>query len=225
MSHSARKHLHLGNDEYDESIRRFIPGYEAMLGVAADAVAAVEPTLALDLGAGTGALSDALLQRPEIKAVELLDVDPEMMAQSRQRLERFGDRVRFTQRSYHEPLPCGDAFAASLSLHHIPTIEAKSAFYARVFDALRPGGVFVNADVSMPEDSVGKNRLYRYWADHLVASGIAEERAWQYFDEWSEEDTYLPRETELAELLEHGFEAECVWENGPLGVVVAKKPT
>ncbi len=223
MSHCARKHLRLGNDAYDEAIRRFIPGYEAMLAIAADAVAAVKPRRVLDLGAGTGALSEALLERPGIRTVELLDVDPEMIEQSRQRLRRFGDRVRFTLCSYDEPLSPGDAFAASLSLHHIATIEAKSTLYTDVFDALRPGGVFVNADVNMPIDRAERERLYRYWADHLVVSGIAEDRAWQYFEEWSDEDTYLPMEVELAELLRIGFEAECVWQDGPVGVLVAKK--
>ena len=223
MSHNVREHLRLGSDAYDEAIHRFIPGYEAMLSVTADAVAAVEPQLVLDLGAGTGALSEALLERRGVRTVELLDVDPEMMEQSRQRLVRFGDRARFTLRSYNEPLTSSDAFAASLSLHHIATIEAKSALYASAFDALRPGGVLVNADVNMPVDRAEQDRLYRYWADHLVASGIAEDRAWRYFEEWSEEDTYLPMEAELAELVRNGFEAECVWKNGPVGVVVARK--
>ncbi len=223
MAHNVRKHLHLGNDAYDEAIRRFVPGYEVMLATAADAVAAVEPALVLDLGAGTGALSEALLDRHGIGAVELLDVDPEMMAQARVRLNRFGDRARFTLRSYYEPLASSDVVTASLSLHHIPTIEAKTALFARVFDALRQGGVLVNADANMPDDRTEYDRLYRYWADHLVANGISGDRARQYFEEWSDEDTYLPMETELAALESVGFKAECVWENGPMGVLVANK--
>lgn len=223
MSHNVRKHLRLGNDAYDEAIRRFIPGYEAMLAAAAEAVAMVEPQLVQDLGAGTGALSEALLERLGIGTVELLDVDSEMLGQAQQRLRRFGDRVRFTLRSYDEPFSSCDAFAASLSLHHIATMEAKSSLFARVFGALHPGGVLVNADVNMPIDPAERDRLYRYWAKHLVASGIAEDRAWQYFEEWSDEDTYLPMEVELAELLRIGFEAGCVWQDGPVGVLVAKK--
>ena len=41
MSHSVRKHLGVEIDAYDETIRRFIPGYETALTVAADVVAAV----------------------------------------------------------------------------------------------------------------------------------------------------------------------------------------
>ncbi len=217
MSHSAREHLRLGNDEYDVAIRRFIPGYEFMLRVAAEAVSAVEPALVIDLGAGTGALSEALLERPGVGRLELLDVDPEMMDQAKERLARFSARVRFTLRSYFEHLAECDAFGASLSLHHIPTIEKKSEFFGRLFDALRPGGVFVNSDVNMPVDDEEREQLYRHWADHMVASGIDEDRAWQYFEEWSEEDTYLPLEAELAVLSDAGFEAERVWNDGPVG--------
>ena len=89
---------------------------------------------------------------------------------------------------------------------------------------MRPGGVLVNADVNMPIDQADQDQLYQYWAEHMVSRGIAEDRAWQYFEEWSEEDTYLPMEAELAELESIGFEARCVWKDGPVGVVLAKKP-
>ncbi len=223
MTHSVRRHLRLEVDDYDATIRRFIPGYERMLAVAADAVAQIRPGHVVDLGAGTGGLSEALLERDEVGTVELLDVDPEMLSRARSRLERFGDRARFTLRSYDEPFgPC-DAFAASLSLHHIPTLDGKTTLFRRAFEALRPGGVLVNADVNMPEDEDERRALYRYWADQLVRSGIPEARAWAHFEEWAEEDTYLPLEAELEVLRDVGFRAERVWNDGPVGVVVARK--
>ncbi len=224
MSHSVRRHLRLEIADYDATIRRWIPGYETMLSAAAEAVASVHPGRVVDLGSGTGALAEALLERPEVGVVELLDVDPEMLEQARTRVERFGDRAVFTLRSFDEPFgPC-DAFAASLSLHHIPSMETKTGLFARAFAALRPGGVFVNADATMPDDEAGKARLFRYWADHQVRQGISEERAFAHFDEWSEEDTYMPLEVELAALRDAGFEAGQVWAAGPIGVVVATKP-
>lgn len=224
MTHSVRSHLRVDIDAYDATIRRFIPGYEAMLEVAADAVAASEPSRVVDLGAGTGALSGALLQRPTVQVVELMDVDAEMLDQARARLERFGERVRFTLRSYDEPFEPCDAFAASLSLHHIPDLETKRALFARAFTALPPGGVLVNADANMPSEAKKRDALYRYWADHLVASGIEDARAWEHFAEWAEEDTYLPLENELSALRDVGFQARQIWANGPIGVVVATRP-
>jgi tRNA (cmo5U34)-methyltransferase len=224
MSHSVRRHLRLEIDDYDATIRRFIPGYEEMLSVAAGAVASVTPERVVDLGAGTGGLSEAILGRREVGVVELLDVDPEMMEHARSRLGRFGDRVVFTIRSYDEPFRAGDAFAASLSLHHIPSLDRKAVLFARVYDALPSGGVFVNADANMPESLEAREPLVRVWAEHQVRQGIAEDQAWAHFDEWAEEDTYLPLESELAALRRIGFEADQVWSVGPIGVVVARKP-
>ncbi len=223
MTHSVRRHLRVDIDDYDATIRCFIPGYERMLAVAADAVAQGRPGHVVDLGAGTGGLSEVLLERDEVGTVQLLDVDPEMLARARSRLERFGDRARFTLRSYDEPFEPCDAFAASLSLHHIPTLDGKTTLFRRAFEALLPWGVLVNADVNMPEDAEERRALYAHWADHQVRSGIPEERAWAHFEEWAEEDTYLPLEAELAALRSVGFRAERVWNDGPVGVVVARK--
>lgn len=224
MTHSVRRHLRIEVEEYDRTIRRFIPGYEAMLAAAAEAVARVRPSLALDLGAGSGALAEALLDRPEIGAVELIDVDPEMLALASGRVARFGERARLTRASYEEPLAPCEAVGASLSLHHLPTIERKAAVFARAFAAIGAGGVLVNADATMPRDAAGRDAAFRHWADHLVSCGIEEDRAWRHFEEWAEEDTYLPLEDELAALRAVGFRPEVVWRDGPICVVVAERP-
>lgn len=223
MSHSVRRHLRVDIAAYDTSIRRFIPGYEEMLRRAAAAVAAVRPEVVVDLGAGTGALAEALLGRPEVGTVELVDVDREMLDQAGKRLEPFGPRAHFSLRSFDDVLPQCDAVAASLALHHIPTLKEKEALFRRLHEALRPGGVFVNADVTMPALDPERARGWREWADHLVASGIEETQAWQHFDDWAGEDTYFPLEAELDALAAAGFEARCAWRQGVSTVVVANK--
>ncbi len=227
--HRVRKHLNLQVEEYDASIRRWIPGYEQMLSKAAEAVAVVRPRLVLDLGSGTGALAQAMLRHREVQVVELVDVDPEMLDQARSRLAGFGDRVRFVLRNFDLPFPECDAMAASLSLHHIPTIEAKRHLFERAFTALRPGGVLVNADCCMPNEDTPSSRkeregLFELWATHQVNNGVSSVQAWQHFEDWSAEDAYLPLDEELAALSSVGFSAERVWNEGPIGVVVATKP-
>ncbi|MCG6988026.1 MAG: class I SAM-dependent methyltransferase [Gemmatimonadetes bacterium] len=224
LSHSVRRHLRVDIVGYDAAIRQFIPGYDTMLVRAAAAVASVAPALVLDLGAGTGALSEAILWHEGVGVVELVDVDPEMLSQARVRLKDHGDRVRFTLRSFADPIPSCDAVAASLSLHHIATLDAKAEIFRRVATALRPGGVLVNADVTMPAEGPDRDMAFRGWADHLVSSGIPEARAWKHFAEWASEDTYFPLEEELRLLRAAGFDARCDWQEGPSTVVVASLP-
>ncbi len=224
MSHSVRRHLRVEIEAYDEVIRRWIPGYDAMIGAAAAAVAGVAPAHVLDLGAGTGALSAEILRHPEVGLVELVDVDPEMLAQARNRLHAFGARARFTLGSFADPLPPCDAVAASLALHHIHDFQDKAAMFARIFAALRPGGVFVNADATMPADEAGRAGAFAAWTAHMARSGIDDAQARAHFAEWAEEDTYFPLDDELAALAAAGFHATCVWREDPSTVVVARRP-
>ncbi|MDE2774032.1 MAG: methyltransferase domain-containing protein [Gemmatimonadota bacterium] len=224
MDHSVRSHLRVEIGAYDETIRRFIPGYEEGLRRAAGEIARARPGLVLDLGAGTGALSEAILKHEDVGVLEAIDVDREMLDRARVRLRRFGARARFRQHSFEDPLPECDAVAASLALHHVPTMERKCRLYERICQALRPGGIFVTVDVTMSADPAVRERCYRIWAAHLVSCGIEERRAYEHFDEWSGEDTYFPFEDELAALGEAGFRAECSWQEVPNTLLVGRKP-
>ena len=83
MNHSVRSHLRLEIDAYDETIRRFIPGYDEGLNRIAREVAGIRPALVLDLGTGTGALAEVMLEHESVGAVEAIDVDPEMLDRAR----------------------------------------------------------------------------------------------------------------------------------------------
>jgi SAM-dependent methyltransferase len=146
-----------------------------------------------------------------------------MLNVARERLARFGDRARFVHRSFAKKFPKADGIMASLALHHIQDLGEKTTLYGRAHRTLRPGGVLVNADVTIPTDPKDRDITYRQWADHLVASGIAEDRAWQHFEEWAGEDRYFSLEEELAALRSVGFTATCPWRSGPATVTVATK--
>ena len=219
-AHSVAQHLHLDIREYDRIIRTFIPGYDQMFDVVAGRLAdAGASGLVLDLGGGTGGLSERVLERCPGVAVEIWDIDDAMLAVARKRLERFGDRVTLVHRSFEEPMrPCA-AVVASLALHHVRELDAKIALYGRICAALGPRGGFLNADVTIPREPDAAAAAYRRWADHMVTSGIPETEAWRNFDSWGSEDRYFSLEEELAALGSAGFqEPECFWRLGPATV-------
>jgi SAM-dependent methyltransferase len=123
-----------------------------MLAHAVESIAAIDPVHVIDLGAGTGALSERLLEATAATVVELWDVDDAMLTVARERLARFGQRAKFVHRSFDDPVPPTDAVAASLALHHMRDLGAKTTLYRRIAEALRAGGVVVNADVMLPAD-------------------------------------------------------------------------
>ena len=114
------------------------------------AVRALGPEMAgrlLEIGAGTGANAERLLERyPDLEVVAT-DYDPDMVARTVRRLARFGDRAGVERVDARE-LPYEDAvFDLVLAigvLHHVGEWERALTEAARV---LRPGGRLVLADL------------------------------------------------------------------------------
>jgi tRNA (cmo5U34)-methyltransferase len=224
VAHSVKRHLDVDADAYDVAIRRFIPYYDDMLATGVEMLAALVPPDAriLDLGGGTGALSAAVLDGlPEVR-VTLLDVDGAMLAEARRRLARFGERVTFREASFFDPLPEADAVTASLALHHIHDLDAKTDMYRAIHDALAPGGVFVNLDAAIAADPRLNALAFRRWAAGMAEHGIGEAEARGHFAAWADEDRYFSLEEELAALRRAGFaEVDCPWRRGANAVCCA----
>jgi tRNA (cmo5U34)-methyltransferase len=227
MAHSVEGHLNLRVEEYDELIRKLVPAYPAMRPVQLDLLALSVPEeagLVLDLGGGTGALAAAIAERFPGATVEIWDTDPHMLATARERCARFGVRVRYVERSFTDPLPSCDAVAACLSLHHVKDLAVKGGIYREVFAALRPGGIFVNADTTAPATPALHDHAFQRWAESMRPHGIAKREAFDHFASWALEDYYPPLFTELRMLAEAGFaEPECFWREAAAAVFGAMK--
>jgi len=227
MAHSVEGHLKLRVAEYDELIRKLVPAYPEMRTVQLDLLALSVPAdggLVLDLGGGTGALAAAIAERFPNASVEIWDTDPDMLATARERCAAYGGRVRYVERSFTNPLPPCDAIAASIALHHVKDLAVKGGIYREIFAALRPGGIFVNADAAAPVTPPLRDRAFREWARSMEPHGISEQQAYDHFASWAEEDYYPPLIVELGMLGDAGFaEPECFWREATAAVFGAVK--
>lgn len=214
QTHSVKRHLDVDADGYDVQIRRLIPHYDEMLETGVEVLRALVPGDAhvLDLGGGTGALSAAVLDGLPGARVTLLDIDPEMLAEARRRLARFGDRVSYEEGSFMDPLPAVDAVVASLALHHVHELEIKTVLYRSIREALSPGGVLLNLDAAVSAGARLNRLMFDRWAAGMGDHGITKAEAHGHFEAWADEDRYFPLDAELGALREAGFaEVECVW--------------
>jgi tRNA (cmo5U34)-methyltransferase len=224
VAHSVKRHLDVDADAYDVEIRRFIPDYDDMLATGVELLAALAPPTArvLDLGGGTGALSAAVLAGLPEARVTVLDVDRDMLGEARRRLARFGDRVELREASFLDPLPAADAVVASLALHHVHDLGAKTDLYRAIHEALTPGGVFLNLDAAITEGPRLNALVFRRWAARMAEHGITEDEARGHFAAWADEDRYFPLDEELAALRRAGFaEVECFWRRGATAICCA----
>jgi len=217
--HRVATHLGLAASDYDAAIRRYIPGYEDMIDAVVGIVAALDAPYVTDLGAGTGALGAAILDRVPSARVRFLDIDPAMLEVAGARVAGHGARAELCRGSFDDALPPCDAVVASLALHHVPERDRKRALYQRVHAALRPGGVLLVADATVHETGAAHDHTYRAWAAGMARHGIDAAEAAALFARWAGEDRYYPLATELELLAAAGFaQPECFWKHGPATV-------
>lgn len=165
--------------EYDGQRKGIIPEFEDFYLAAAGAAEwEGENPAILDLGSGTGLLSALLLGKFPASTLTLLDISPNMLAIARQRFSVY-DQVIYRAGDYrYEGLECPyDLICSALSIHHLDHGE-KRGLYARIYSALSPGGVFVNADQFAGETTEQHQRYMNYWDDY-VRNGPLPEEEWK----------------------------------------------
>jgi tRNA (cmo5U34)-methyltransferase len=224
MAHSVERHLAVTPKEYDVEIRKFIPAYDAMLDEVAGALAEHFEGAAhvVDLGAGTGGLTERIAQKLPAVRLTLVDADAAMLARARERLAPVGDRIALVEGSFTEPLPSCDAAVAAFALHHVHDPAQKLELYRNIHRAA--GRLLVIADAMVPEKGPFTAAIYERWAAHLVTHGDTRAQAMARFADWAKEDRYFGIDVEIDRLRAAGFASVDVrWRLGPVAVVVASK--
>jgi class 3 adenylate cyclase/trans-aconitate methyltransferase len=182
----------------------------------------------LDLGAGEGALSFAILNSYPNASLIALDGSESMRARAGATVERFGERVsvRPFDLNASDWLPLinsSDVVVSSLLLHHLPDKETSRFFHA-VFDRLRQPGAFLIADVVQAQRSEQLD-LYADTYDAIVlaqsllrtgsedAYEVFSDRKWNIFRYSLPADEYpCPLIDSLSWLRSTGFEGvDCFW--------------
>jgi trans-aconitate 2-methyltransferase len=97
----------------------------------------------LDAGCGSGRVTEMLLERLPRGRVVALDGSPAMIAQARDRLARFGDRVEYVVADLRGPIPIEDPVDAILSTATFHWIHDHAALYGHLAEVIRPGGQLV----------------------------------------------------------------------------------
>jgi tRNA (cmo5U34)-methyltransferase len=111
----------------------------------------------LDLGAGTGAASRAILERHQGGTGILADFSAQMMSAGEQDLRPFAGRYRYVEfdllaGGWPAAIPSAvDAVITSLCVHHLPD-ERKQQLFAEILDRLVPGGWYLNYDPVLTAD-------------------------------------------------------------------------
>lgn len=196
---------------YDRARRQLVPCFDDFYATALDRIpyAPEQAFEVLDLGAGTGLFAYFVAAAFPRARFTLLDVSAEMLERAR---ERFAgaERFAFVQRDFAEPLPgVYDLVISGLAIHHLSD-EAKRSLFARILEALRPGGIFINADQVMGPTPDLERAYDDAWLRQVRARGVSDADLLPAIERMKE-DCMAPLEDQLRWLREAGFADVDCW--------------
>ena len=163
-------------EEYDRKRRKFIPCFEDFyLNTTKFITANIdEPRRIIDLGAGTGLLTYYWYQQCPNAEYVLVDIADEMLDVARKRFSDI-ENVSYETQNYIHKLPDAafDTVISALSIHHLED-EDKLKLFARIYDRLPSGGLFINYDQFCAGQSEMNRWFDTYWESQLADSGLTE---------------------------------------------------
>jgi tRNA (cmo5U34)-methyltransferase len=162
--------------EYDKERRSLISCFDDFYGIAVDMLQTekAEPTV-IDLGAGTGLLSQFILLKYPNAKITLVDVSDKMLEMAH---VRFSDNKNISYvvsdyANYKFPDKY-DFIVSALSIHHL-TNEQKAGLYLNCYEALNVNGCFVNADQFIFDSKENDQLVFEKWKQRIEASPLSED--------------------------------------------------
>lgn len=227
----SRQHFNLMADQYDELFIMHMDAYElthemilTMLPFAQE-----EPIHILELGVGTGNLTQKVLGRfPRSTAVGY-DLSEEMLARARTKVSHMGERLQLHEGDMSQTTFTGpfDAVISAIAVHHVPPPD-KPALFQRLYQALRPGGVLVLGDSFQAATPALRARYRQLSKQSLERQGVVETPVYSAYRSRNSQpsggsSTHLHDYLQWME--QAGFHhVDCVWKYLSRAVVYGERP-
>lgn len=176
MKEEVREYYADLRQAYPAKIRQLVPKYDEMIELIVELLLVGEPRSVLDIGAGIGNVSAAVLDalpQARITAVEPCD---EMFAEAGRTLSGFSGRVELLNKDILDYTPDHrfDAIISNLVLHNIG-LSDKRRLLADLVGWLKPGGDFIWSDLIRHPDERLQAHFIEYRQRFAEAAGCPDE--------------------------------------------------
>lgn len=217
--------FNLVSKEYDANRKKFIPCFDDYYENTTKFILSNigTPKRVLDLGAGTGLLTYYWFRECKSAEYVLVDIAEDMLEISKKRFSGL-DNISHQDMDYTKRFPKGriDTIISALSIHHLEDRE-KAELFARIYETLPSGGIFVNYDQFCAGTSAMNRWFDSYWEKQLYNNGLTD-RDIALWKERRKLDKECSVEKEVEMLHQCTFsDVKCVYSYHKFSVIIAVK--
>lgn len=219
-----------GAKEYDGARKQLVPCFDDFYGTVLELIdlarreTGKEKIRILDLGTGTGLLAYLIYQNYPQAEYVLYDLSEEMLREAQSRFAHFDVSVEYIRGNYSaEPIEGEfDLVVSSLSIHHLTDGE-KQALFVKIFQCLKRGGMFINADQALGQTDLIEEAYKAKWLRAVKEKGVSE-KSLNAALERMKEDKMATLENQLAWLGDASFrDVNCWFQNYSFVVYSGRK--
>lgn len=220
-----KKHFEEEAVKYDRVIREVAPNYDSNVEALVSAVTfnTRRKIRVLDIGCGTGNITEALVKRYPNASVVCLDITESMLSTAKAKLRKY-KRIEFERLDARDIAYCKefDVVISSLALHHV-TEKEKPRLYGKIYAALKRGGVFYNADIVKASNNTTYKMYLNKWRE-FMHKNLSPARIAETLRNHEQEDRPSPLMSELKMIGEAGFtDVDVIWKNYYFAVYGGRK--
>ena len=214
------------SSQYTDLISKCVPRYgELMYNMFHYIPGDCSPKKILDLGCGTGNLTEQALKRYPEAEIDALDLSEDILKESQKRF-MSQPNVRYIQADFREMhLAPGsyDLILSTIAVHHIND-EDKVILYRDIFQALKPGGLFIFADQTRGiNDEIYQKHIAR-WKEEAFKLGSTQENWDMWMAHQDAHDHHTAVNWHLKQLEQAGFnEVDVIWKNTMWAIIWSRK--
>ncbi len=167
----------------------------------------------LDIGAGTGLLTELIAKKFSNAQITLIDISAEMLCIAQERLKKYkGISFQVADYSKNFPVQKYKLIVSSLSIHHLSDKDKKKLF-KKIKKSLQQNGIFINADQVHGETDEIEKIYHKNWIEDVKNNGVTDKALAEALDRMKEDKT-TPLSKQLKWLEQCGFsEINCWYKN------------
>ena len=212
--------------DYNKFVHRAVPRYPEMLWAIFQYIPKdLKPKRILELGCGTGNLSDLIVKTYPNAEKVLVDISEEVINRCKSRLED-NNRIEYCQADINDldfPADSFDLIVSSITIHHLKHHE-KELLFKKAFSWLTNEGVFTYCDQFAGATKEIYDNHMNLWHQFVLNSGCTEDEWEMWMKHQDEHDYHATATDQIAGLKKAGFSSiDITWRYLLWTVLTARK--